>query len=1075
VNEIGDADDFNTANLQANDGRCDTNDNVADGEQCTLRAAIQEANANDNFDDTTPVVDRVEFAPSFDGGATGGAAADTIVATSVGANIDEATVVDATDCAAAPDPCAGFQANGLLGLQVSGDNVEIRGLAITNGSTGLTVQGDNAKIAGNWFGLKLDETAQANDRGIHLEGNDADQNIIGGETAADRNVFAHNTSDGLRITGGDNNVVKGNYFGTKPDGTTAAGNGTGTGGDNIEISSIGGTAGPASGNTIGGTVTLAQLATPECDGACNVIASSTDGVDLVTEGGFEGSPAGSTTISGNFIGLDSTGNTALPNSTGIRVTVPGTGAGPQVVIGGATSADANFIVGGQVGIEAGTGTAQQLDIRNNFIGLNSAKTALLWSATTDVSGITFFSPAASNQTKIRDNHIAVPSSTGFERGIEGSGEDAEITNNKFGVSPSLGALEAGDIAMRLIESGSGVSFDDALIQGNTIGNVSGAPGDGISLEGGDDNVIKGNFIGTDSAGGSHPVGNAGITIAAFASEAATGNVIGGVTSAEENVLSNAAGDAIKIQDLSSAGNEIRRNRGRSNDDLFVDLNADGAGNPVTGPNGGVQAPTFGTPGSTSISGGAGSAEAGATVRVYKTFTETGDLKEFVDDTVAESDGSWEVTYSALPNGQCLTANQTTATSNNSSEFPTAKAVGGGVCDVTAPTATITSGPSGPTNDSTPTFEFSSNESGSTFECRFDSDAFGACSGGDSHTPASPLSEGPHTFEVRATDPVGNTGAPVSRDFTVDTTPPNTTITSGPAGGSTTNDPTPTFGFSSSGGGSGFQCQVDGGGFSACNSPFTTGALDDGQHTFQVRATDNAGNADTSPASRTFTVDTTPPNTTIDSGPVEGSTTNDSTPTFDFSSNEGGSSFQCRIDGGAFGPCSGPGSTHTPSSPLSDGQHTFDVRATDPVGNVEASPASRTFTVDTTVPPPPVEGGAPPPPDGVVPLPSNEFGIGKLNGLKLTLTVPGPGTVEVRDAADQSSGEAMVAATKTRLKPSSATALAAGEVTVKLKLTKKAKQSLKQRGAVKVNAAITYTPSGGSANTKTAKLKVKKKK
>jgi hypothetical protein len=338
--------------------------------------------------------------------------------------------------------------------------------------------------------------------------------------------------------------------------------------------------------------------------------------------------------------------------------------------------------------------------------------------------------------------------------------------------------------------------------------------------------------------------------------------------------------------------------------------------------------------------------------------------------------------------------------------------------------------------------------------------------------------GPGQFTANQTDTDGNSSE-LAKAESYTAAAPNTNITSGPTGGSTISDPTPTFGFSSSEGGSSFQCRIDGGAFGPCSGPGNTHTpatpLSDGQHTFEVRAVDAATNADPSPASRTFTVDTTPPNTTIDSGPVEGSTINDPTPTFGFSSNEGGSSFQCRIDGGAFGPCSGPGSTHTPATPLSDGQHTFEVRATDPVGNVEASPASRTFTVDTTVPPPPVEGGAPPPPDGVVPLPSNEFGIGKLNGLKLTLTVPGPGTVEVRDAADQSSGEAMVAATKTRLKPSSATALAAGEVTVKLKLTKKAKQSLKQRGAVKVNAAITYTPSGGSANTKTAKLKVKKKK
>ena len=106
-------------------------------------------------------------------------------------------------------------------------------------------------------------------------------------------------------------------------------------------------------------------------------------------------------------------------------------------------------------------------------------------------------------------------------------------------------------------------------------------------------------------------------------------------------------------------------------------------------------------------------------------------------------------------------------------------------------------------------------------------------------------------------------------------------------------------------------------------------------------------------------------------------------------------------------------------------------------------------------------------------PSNDFEIGELNGKKLTLTVAGPGEVEVIDAADQSARRAIAAAKKKRLKPSSATASGGGTVTVKLKLTKSANKKLKKKGKVKVNAAITFTPTGGSANTETAKLKVKK--
>src|SRR5206468_10811547 len=60
---------------------------------------------------------------------------------------------------------------------------------------------------------------------------------------------------------------------------------------------------------------------------------------------------------------------------------------------------------------------------------------------------------------------------------------------------------------------------------------------------------------------------------------------------------------------------------------------------------------------------------------------------------------------------------------------------------------------------------------------------------------SSLADGLHTFEVRATDPAGNADpTPDSRSFTVDTAPPNTTITGGPSGA--TKNPSPTFARSS---------------------------------------------------------------------------------------------------------------------------------------------------------------------------------------------------------------------------------------------------------------------------------------
>ena len=86
-----------------------------------------------------------------------------------------------------------------------------------------------------------------------------------------------------------------------------------------------------------------------------------------------------------------------------------------------------------------------------------------------------------------------------------------------------------------------------------------------------------------------------------------------------------------------------------------------------------------------------------------------------------------------------------------------------------------------------------------------------------------------------------------------------------------------------------------------------------------------------------TPDTTRPNTFIDSGP-SGSVA-DMSATFSFSATEP-STFQCRLDGGAFAPCTSPMSYAN----LTVTSHTFQVAAADGSLNVDASPAERSWTV-----------------------------------------------------------------------------------------------------------------------------------
>jgi hypothetical protein len=145
-------------------------------------------------------------------------------------------------------------------------------------------------------------------------------------------------------------------------------------------------------------------------------------------------------------------------------------------------------------------------------------------------------------------------------------------------------------------------------------------------------------------------------------------------------------------------------------------------------------------------------------------------------------------------------------------------------------------------------------------------------------------DGTYTLYPWAKDAAGNVSAVFAtpRTVVVDTTPPGTTITATPPDPSNSSDATFSFTGSDPGGSgvAGFQCRLDTGSWAGCTSPRSYTGLSDGQHTFQVRAIDNAGNVDPTPASYTWDIDTVAPTVSIgapsvsltNSGPVEYSIT-----------------------------------------------------------------------------------------------------------------------------------------------------------------------------------------------------------
>lgn len=255
-----------------------------------------------------------------------------------------------------------------------------------------------------------------------------------------------------------------------------------------------------------------------------------------------------------------------------------------------------------------------------------------------------------------------------------------------------------------------------------------------------------------------------------------------------------------------------------------------------------------------------------------------------------------------------------------------------------PGVTITSVPAEPTNDTTPTFHFVTSGVVDRVRCRIDGTSADDVNCFEDFTAAVTLLDGPHTFHVTASNVVGES-ATDSRAFTLDTNAPDTMLLTTPPPG--TNQQTASFSFDSEPGVT-FECSVDFDPFAPCSSPYTTGTLSEGSHTFKVRAVDAAGNADPTPAAFSWLIDLTSPVAAIDGTPSDPSS--NPHPNFFFSS-EPDASFYCRIDANPFVPCTSPYATFT----LSETVHTFFVRATDLVGNVQTTPTSFQWTVDLTPP------------------------------------------------------------------------------------------------------------------------------
>ncbi|MBE2319619.1 PD40 domain-containing protein [Solirubrobacter sp. CPCC 204708] len=229
--------------------------------------------------------------------------------------------------------------------------------------------------------------------------------------------------------------------------------------------------------------------------------------------------------------------------------------------------------------------------------------------------------------------------------------------------------------------------------------------------------------------------------------------------------------------------------------------------------------------------------------------------------------------------------------------------------------------------------------------------------------------------------------------------PDTRIERGPDG--LGNEPAPTFTFIGSVPNGSFECRIDGGAWYACTTPHRTRTVIDGEHRFEVRALDGAL-VDPEPARRTFTVDTAAPSTMIVSGP--NALTSDRNPVFVLASDDGDATFECRLDSNDWGPCA-------PYANLADGAYRFAARARDRAGNVDDTPATRAFTIDTLAPDTVFTAtlaSAPVPPAG---MGTSTFAVSATGVASMGVSCPAdaPSACEGQLAIDRESGRAMAAA------------------------------------------------------------------
>jgi CSLREA domain-containing protein len=336
--------------------------------------------------------------------------------------------------------------------------------------------------------------------------------------------------DGIVLTDNGGNTIQGNFLGTDVTGTVALGNYRGvfvTGG--------------STGNLIGGTGAHAG----------NLLSGNEGAGIRLSDAGTEGNK-----VQGNLIGTDLTGMSPLGNGLGVRITE---GAAHNLI--GGTEAGARNVISGNGGegvsidieeVEVTTGNI----VQGNYIGTDANGAAAL------PNGDGIWIGAGASDTLIggvdegAGNLISGNGGDGVS--INDSGTTGTVVQgNLIGMDASgTYALPNGADGVRITGGAS-----DTLIGGREDGArnvISGNTYIGVSIwdPGTSDNIIQGNFIGTDASGtAALQNGAEGVAIYSGASK----TLIGGTEDGTRNIISSNGSDGVHIADPGTSENNLLGN------------------------------------------------------------------------------------------------------------------------------------------------------------------------------------------------------------------------------------------------------------------------------------------------------------------------------------------------------------------------------------------------------------------------------------------------------------------------------------------------------------------------------------